>query len=108
MMPNVDPRQLKKMMHRMGMSVDEIEGVEEVIIRTVDKEYIFTDVDVSIMDVKGSKTYQISGNPVVANRLSEEDITLVMEKTGASTEEARAALKKANGDLAQAILDLSA
>ena len=92
----------------MGMSVDEIEGVEEVIIRTVDKDYVFTDVDVSVMDVKGTKTYQISGNPKVVARLSQEDIALVREKTGVSTEEASAALKKAGGDLAQAILDLSA
>ena len=107
MMPNVDPRQLKKMMRRMGMSVDEIEGVEKVLIRTSDKEYIFTDVAVSVMDVKGDKTYQISGNPKVIERLNEEDVALVIEKTGASIEDAQAALKKADGDLAQAILDLS-
>ena len=107
MMPNVDPRQLKKMMRRMGMSVNEIEGVEKVLIRTRDKEYIFTDVAVSVMDVKGDKTYQISGNPKVIERLNEEDVALVIEKTGASIEDAQAALKKADGDLAQAILDLS-
>jgi nascent polypeptide-associated complex subunit alpha len=107
MMPNVDPRQLKKMMRRMGMSVDEIEGVEKVLIRTRDKDYIFTDVAVSVMDVKGDKTYQISGNPEVINRLDEEDVALVIEKTGVSIDDARAALKKADGDLAQAILDLS-
>ena len=107
MMPNVDPRQLKKMMRRMGMSVDEIAEVEEVIIRTVDKEYIFTEVDVSVMDVKGNKTYQISGNPKVVHRLNEKDVALIVEKTGVSAEEARVALKKVDGDLAQAILDLS-
>ena len=107
-MPNVDPRQLKKMMRRMGMSVDEIEEVQKVIISTADKEYIFRDATVSIMGVKGEKTYQISGIPEIADRLSEEDIALVVEKTEASMEEARTALKKADGDIAQAILDLSA
>ena len=108
MMPNVDPRQLKKMMQRVGMSIDEIKEVQKVIISTADKEYIFTDATVSIMGVKGEKTYQINGIPKIVDRLSEEDVALVVEKTGTSTEEARIALKKADGDIAQAILDLSA
>ncbi|HDS59783.1 MAG TPA: nascent polypeptide-associated complex protein [Thermoplasmatales archaeon] len=108
MMPNVDPRQLQKIMKRMGMSVDEIEGVEEVIIRTADREYVFTGASVSVMNVKGEKTYQVSGTPKIVDRLSPQDVALVAEKTGRSREEARAALQKADGDIAQAILDLSA
>lgn len=108
MMPNVDPRQLQKIMKRMGMSVEEIEGVEEVIIRTAHKEYVFKPASVSVMSVKGEKTYQVSGTPQIVDRLSPEDVALVAEKTGTSREEARAALQKADGDIAQAILDLSA
>ncbi|MEA2054991.1 MAG: nascent polypeptide-associated complex protein [Candidatus Thermoplasmatota archaeon] len=107
MMPNVDPRQLNKIMKRMGMSVEEIEGVEEVIIRTADREYVFKDAEVTVMKVKGQKAYQIAGTPEVIKKLNEEDVKLVSEKTGKSVEEAKDALRKADGDIAQAIIDLS-
>jgi len=104
----MDPRQLKKIMQRMGMSVSEIEGVEEVIIKTPEADYIFKDAEVTVMDVKGQKTYQIAGSPDIVKKMSEEDAKLVAEKTGKSIEEARKALEKAGGDIAQAIIDLSA
>jgi len=104
----MDPRQLKKIMQRMGMSVSEIEDVEEVIIKTPGADYIFRDAEVTIMDVKGQKTYQIAGNPEIVKKMNEEDAKLVAEKTGKSIEEARKALEKAGGDIAQAIIDLSA
>jgi len=107
MMPNVDPRQLKKMMQRMGMSVEEIEDVEEVIIKTPGVDYVFRDAEVTVMDVKGQKTYQIAGKPELVKKLSEEDAKLVAEKTGKSVEEAKKALEAADGDIAQAIINLS-
>ena len=107
MMPNVDPRQLKKMMQRMGMSVEEIEDVEEVIIKTPGVDYVFRDAEVTVMNVKGQKTYQIAGKPELVKKLSEEDAKLVAEKTGKSVEEAKKALEAADGDIAQAIINLS-
>ncbi|HDM36317.1 MAG TPA: nascent polypeptide-associated complex protein, partial [Candidatus Syntrophoarchaeum butanivorans] len=38
--------------------------------------------------------------------ISEEDLQIVMEKTGAGREEAREALESANGDLVEAIMKL--
>ncbi len=107
MMPNMNPKQLQKLMRQMGMSMEQLEGVEEVVIRTADKEYCFADAEVNVMEVKGDKTYQVSGTPEIVDRMSENDVALVAEKTGKSTDEARAALKKADGDIAQAIIDLS-
>jgi nascent polypeptide-associated complex subunit alpha len=107
MMPNMDPRQLKKIMQRMGMSVSEIEEVEEVVIKTPEAEYVFRDAEVTVMDVKGQKTYQIAGSPEIVKKMNEEDAKLVADKTGKSVEEAKEALEKAGGDIAQAIIDLS-
>ena len=107
MMPNIDPRQLKKIMKRMGMSIETLEEVEKVIIQTKNKEYVFDSPEITIMIAQGQRTYQISGEPKVIKRLREEDIQLVMEKTGKSKEEARKALEKADGNIAQAIIDLS-
>ena len=94
-------------MKQLGINIKDIEGVEEVIIRTKDKEYIFRDVEVTVMEAQGQKTYQIIGNPEIKDRgVPEEDIKLVMEKTGKSREEAEKALKESNGDIAEAIMKL--
>ena len=59
------------------------------------------------MEAQGQKTYQIIGNPEIKDRgVPEEDIKLVMEKTGKSREEAEKALKESNGDIAEAIMKL--
>lgn len=106
-MPNVNPRQLKRIMKKMGMSVQEIEGVEEVSIKTLDKEYKFKNAEVTIMDAQGKRTYQITGSPEIIEKIGEEDVKLVAEKSGKSREEAREALKKSKGDIAEAIISLS-
>ena len=107
MMPNVNPKQLQKLMRQMGMSMEQLENVEEVIIRTPEKEYRFADAEVNIMEVKGDQTFQVTGSPEVVERMSEDDVELVAEKTGKSMEEARVALKETDGDIAQAIINLS-
>jgi nascent polypeptide-associated complex subunit alpha len=107
---NINPRQLNQLMKRLGISIKEIENVEKVIIQTKDKEYIFDNAEVTMMDAQGQRTYQIAGTPRVVERKEEipvEDIKLVMEKTGKTEEEARKALEETNGDIAEAILRLT-
>ena len=38
---NVNPRQMKAMMKKLGMSVEQIEDVKEIIIKTAKGNYIF-------------------------------------------------------------------
>lgn len=110
----VNPRQMKAMMRRMGISTEELDGVEEIIIRTRTKEYIFKEAMVSVMTVQGQKTFQIVGEPEIAERktsaqpagASKEDIALVMEQTGASEEEAKKALEECGGQPAEAIMKI--
>ena len=97
-------------MKQMGIDLNEIENVEEVIIRTPDKDIVFKDAEVTIMDAKGMKTYQVVGTPQEIARemkIPEDDIKLVMEQAKAGENEARAALKETKGDIAAAILKLS-
>jgi len=106
----INPRKMAAMMKQMGIDIDELENVEEVIIRTTEKDIVFKDAQVTIMDAKGMKTYQIVGTPQEAARevkIPEEDIKLVMEQTGSGGNEARSALKETKGDIAAAILKLS-
>ncbi len=106
----INPRKMASMMKQMGIDINELENVEEVIIRTPQKDIIFKDAQVTIMDAKGMKTYQIVGTPQEIEReakIPEEDIKLVMEQTKASESDARDALKETKGDIAAAILKLS-
>lgn len=113
----MNPRQLKHMMKRMGIESEELENVEEVVIRTATKEYVFTKAQVTMMTVQGQKTVQIVGEPLIRDRggtktvapkltISEEDVQLVAEKAGVSDQEARRALEESEGEPAEAIIRL--
>ena len=114
----MNPRQMKAAMKRLGIETEEIPDVEEVVIRTPTKEYVFKSVEVSAMTVQGQKTWQIVGEPIVMNRktagappsekvsISDEDVDLVAEKAGVSKAVARKALEEANGEPAEAIIRL--
>ncbi len=108
----MDPRQMSMMMKKLGIDVEEIEDVQEIVIKTPDKDYVFTDASVSIMKAQGSETWQISGTPEVRAHevklaVSDEDVALVAEQTGSDPAAARKALEEASGDIAEAIVALS-
>lgn len=108
----MDPRQMSMMMKKLGINVDEIDGVQEIVIKTADKDYVFTDATVSVMKAQGTETWQISGTPEVRThevklQISQDDVLMVVEQTGKDEDTARKALEDANGDLAEAIVALS-
>jgi len=100
------------MMRRMGLSMSPLE-VEEVILRTKDKEIIIQDPEVAVLEVQGQKIFQVTGGEISEKErerkvtIPEEDIQLVAQQAGVSLDQAKAALEETNGDLAQAILLLS-
>ena len=106
----MNPRQMNQIMKKLGINVKEIPNVEKVIILTEKKEYVFTGAEVTVMDAHGQKTYQVVGNPTIANRekqFPEDDINLIIDQTGVSEEEAKKVLKETDGDIAEAIMKLS-
>jgi nascent polypeptide-associated complex subunit alpha len=102
------------MMQRMGMSMDGIEDVQEVIIRTSSKDIVIEQPEVAVMNMQGQRIYQVVGGTVTEKAperagaskpvVSEEDARLVADQTGKSIEEAKKALIECEGDLAKAIL----
>jgi len=110
---NFDNRQTRRMMERMGVSMDEIKGVEEVIIRTADKDLVIKGASVSEVRVKGgSKMYQVMGEDVEERmrdkpKFTKEDILLVVQQANVSEARAEQALKDNDGDIATAILKLT-
>ncbi len=114
MQRRMNPRDARRMMQRMGMNMEGVDDVEEVIIRTPTKEIVVEAPEVAIVNVQGQKIFQVAGGKVSerapqrqaasAAKVSEEDVQLVAQQTGKSVDQARAALEESEGDLAKAIL----
>lgn len=120
-------RQMQMMMRRLGMKTEPVDGVEEVIVRTRDKEHVFRAPEVTILTVQGVRTYQVVGDPTIRPRTADatpsagagtpaapppssgppdEDVQLVMEQAGVERDEAIGALEAVHGEPAEAILRL--
>ena len=110
MMPNLNPKQMKMMMKKLGMQVDQIEDVRRIVIETPKGNYIFDSAEVSAMTMQGVTTYQIVGEPRFeepALVIPEDDVKMVAEQSGKPVDAARAALVASKGDIAEAIMKLS-
>jgi len=111
----LNPRKMKKMMEQMGIELEELE-VEDIVMTLVNGEkLIFKDVEVTKMEAKGQKTYQIVGDPEIEGsdqtiddvaEISKEDIEMVMQKSDVDEETARKSIESTEGDLAAAIYRL--
>ncbi|MEM4195460.1 MAG: nascent polypeptide-associated complex protein [Candidatus Anstonellales archaeon] len=104
MMPNMDPKQMAKLMKQMGINTSQIDA-KEVIIETDEKRIVIENPQVIEISMQGQKSYQISGKVKEEEKLfSEEDINLVIEQANCTREEAVKALKETKGDIAEAIM----
>ena len=103
----MNPKLLKQAMKRMGVKQEEIDA-KEVIIKCEDKDLVIRNPKVSKVNVMGQESLQVVGEieEVKAEKFSENDVKVVVEKAECSEEEAKNALEKADGDLAAAILSL--
>ncbi|MBI4173197.1 MAG: nascent polypeptide-associated complex protein [Candidatus Aenigmarchaeota archaeon] len=106
----INPKQLEKIAKQMGMQASEI-AAEQVIIRTADKDIIINSPQVTRLNMMGQETYQVVGQAHAEARknpeaLRQADVSLIMQQTGASKEQAEAALAGCNSDIAEAILRL--
>ena len=62
MFPGVNPRKMQQMMKKMGIQQQEIDALE-VIIKTKDKQLVFSHPQVSRVNMMGQDTFQIIGEP---------------------------------------------
>jgi len=124
----MSPKQMARMMKKMGIEQKDLEGVKEVIIRFADKEWVISNPQVTAIKQSGAETYQVGGSktervisgatsPPSDSEIQEEasapeieipmeDAALVAGQTGVDIETAKQALKETEGDLAAAILKL--
>ena len=111
-------REVKRMMAQMGIKSNEMTDVKKVILYGDTKNYVIENAAVTMIEAQGQKSFQIVGNmkevPKGAGEVkneeispyNDEDIKLVMDQTGVVMEKAIEALKGADGEPAQAILNL--
>jgi nascent polypeptide-associated complex subunit alpha len=107
---NINPRQMKAMMKKLGMQVEQIEDVQNITIMTPKGNYVFDNAEVTAMTMQGVTTYQITGQPrfeEAAVAIPDEDVTMVAAQAGVSPEKAKEALVATKGDIAEAILQLT-
>lgn len=106
-MGSLDPKKMSKMMKKMGIETKEIDA-EEVEIKG-NKNYKVKNPQVSVINMQGKEIIQVMGNLEESNKekFTEEDVETVMDKTGASKEDAEEELEKTDGDIAEAIMNLS-
>lgn len=110
MQRRISPREARRMMQRMGLSMDSVPDVQQVVIKTSVKEIIIDEPEVAMLDVQGQKMFQVAGGKITEKTVErkvaipEEDVRLVADQTGKNLEEARKALEECGGDLAKAIL----
>ena len=104
----MNPKKLEQMMKQMGINQEEIDAVRVVVEKSDGSKIIVENPNVQKISMHGQESLQVSGE--IRNEeesgFKEEDITLVMEKTGKSREEVKKVLE-VEGDIAGAIIKLS-
>lgn len=104
---NINPKQIQGMMKKMGISQIPVDA-KRVIIECEDHNIVIDEPSVLKVNMQGQKTYQISGEEREESTqiFSDEDVQMVVEKTGKSEEEVKKFLENNAGDIALAIMEL--
>jgi len=106
-------REMRRMLDKMGLDMKTMDNVEEVIIKTDTKELYLIKPQVIEMKGKDSTIFQVVATDIEEKQrevpsFKEEDVILVMQQANVSREKAIHALTESKGDMAQAILSLTA
>lgn len=102
----MDPKKMKAMMKQLGINQEDV-NAKRVIIESDSSKIVIENPSVQKIKMQGQESWQISGEAHEESLgVSEEDIKLVVEKTGATKEKAKKALEETR-DIAEAIIKLS-
>ena len=109
MFGGIDPKKMSAMMKQMGIKQEEIDASRVLIEKNDGGKIVIDNPSVVKIVMSGQESWQISGEAreESAEGFSDEDVQLVMEKTGKDEEEVRKILEENEGDIASAIIALS-
>jgi len=90
-------REMRRMMDKMGLDMNELTNVQEVIIKTDKKEIIISKPSVTEMKAKDNSIFTVTSDSYEERELevpifSDEDIQLVSQQAGVDEEIAKSAL----------------
>jgi nascent polypeptide-associated complex subunit alpha len=108
-MGGVNPAQMKSMMKKMGINQDELDVSRVIIEKTDGGKIIVEPAQVQKITMKGQENFQVSGEIREESgevKMDEDDVKLVVEKTGKSEDEVRKVLEETK-DVAETIMRLS-
>jgi alpha-NAC-related protein len=105
MFPGADPKKIQQMMKKLNLNVQEIPA-DLVIIKTKGKHIIISKPEVMLADMMGREVYQISGEVSESVPVDEQDVRMVMDKTGKDRDTVVKKLEELDNDLAKAIHEL--
>ncbi len=97
-------KDMSKMMKQMGVDMEEIDA-DRVEVKIGDRKMVFSNPQLNKVSGQGIEMFQLQGDYHEETEISDEDVELVVEKTGVSDKEAREALKDAE-DVAEAVMEL--
>lgn len=105
-------RGTRRMMDKMGVDMNELNNVQEVIIKTDKKELVIQKPTVTEMQHQGATTFMVLAEDYSERELevptfSDDEINLVCQEAGVDKDVAVDALAEADGDIARAILTLA-
>ena len=107
MLGGMNPAKMQGMMKKMGISQVNL-PVKRVVFEMEDSNIVIEEPSVTKISMQGQVSYQVVGEESEegGESFSEEDVAMVVEKSGKSEDEVRAALAESDGDIAEAIVGL--
>jgi len=104
---NMNPKQMQKIMRQFGIKNEEIAAKKVVFELEDGRTLVIDEPNVTAIDMKGQKTYTVMGEAREEKKgIPAEDIEMVAKQANVDKKKAEAALKKAEGDIATAIVEL--
>ncbi len=110
MFSGMDPKKMQAVMKQMGIKQEAVDALRVVIEKDDGSKVVIENPSVMKIVMQGQESWQISGDAREesgSHGSSEEDIQLVMEKTGKDEVTVREALVRTSGDIAEAIVLLA-
>lgn len=102
----MDPRKLQGMMAKMGIKQEAVDA-KRVIIEKEDGRIVIENPSVMRTEMQGQVSWQVQGDASEEQAgFSDEDIEMIMDKTGKSKKEVLDVLEE-TGDIAETIVKLS-
>lgn len=104
----MNPKKIQGLMKQMGINQEEIDADRVVIEKSDGGKIVVNNPSVQKISMQGNVSFQVAGDVSEGEEgISEKDIKLVMEKTGATEDKARKVLEEVDGEVAEAIMRLS-